>query len=134
MAQQYRRKATSVSLINYHLVWCPRYRRKVLDGPVQERLRVLVREALAEIDCGVVALEVMPDHVHLFATCAPTLAPCQIVFRVKGRSSRILRGEFPHLRRLRSLWTRSYFVGTAGNVSGDTIRHCIEMQNQREEA
>ena len=73
----------------------------------------------------------MADHVHLFLSCPPTLAPCQIVFRVKGRSSRKLRQEIPHLRRLPSLWTRSYFVGTAGNVSADTIRHYIEMQKQR---
>jgi putative transposase len=76
----------------------------------------------------------MDDHVHLFLRCPPTLAPCQMVFRVKGRSSRRLRQEFPSLRRLPSLWTRSYFVGTAGNVSTDTVRHYIEMQSQRERA
>ena len=135
-----RRKTTSVSLINYHFVWCPKYRRKVLNGPVKERLEALVRETLAELDCEVLALEVMPDHVHLFANCPPTLAPCQIIFRVKGRASRVLRQEFPHLRRLPPLWTRSYFVATAGNVSADTIWHYpstgsghrIEMQSQRE--
>jgi putative transposase len=72
----------------------------------------------------------MADHVHLFVNCPPTLAPCEIIFRVKGWSSRVLRQEFPHLPRLPLLWTRSYFVGTAGNVSSD--RHEIEMQNRRE--
>ena len=126
-----KRKTTSVSLINYHFVWCPKYRRQALGGPVKMRLETLIGQVAAELDCEILALEVMADHVHLFLSCPPTLAPCQIVFRVKGRSSRKLRQEFPHLRRLPSLWTRSYFVGTAGNVSADTIRHSIEMQKQR---
>lgn len=134
VAQEYRRKTTSVSLINYHFVWCPRYRRQVLGGPVKVRLETLVRETLAELDCEALALEVMADHVHLFANCPPTLAPCEIIFRVKGRSSRVLRQELPNLRRLPSLWTRSYFVATAGNVSADTTRHYIEAQNRREQA
>jgi putative transposase len=129
--REYKRKTTSVSLINCHFVWCPEYRRQVLDGPVKMRLETLIGQVAAELDCEILALEVMADHVHLFLSCPPTLAPCQIVFRVKGRSSRKLRQEFPHLRRLSSLWTRSYFVGTAGNVSADTIRHYIEMQKQR---
>jgi putative transposase len=73
------------------------------------------------LDCTVIALEIMPDHLHLFLSAPPTLAPNQIVRRIKGRSSRVLRQEFPHLRRLPSLWTRSYFVSTAGNVSSQTI-------------
>jgi putative transposase len=129
--REYKRKTTSVSLINYHFVWCPKYRRQVLGGPVKIRLETLIGQVAAELDCEILALEVMADHVHLFLSCPPTLAPCQIVFRVKGRSSRKLRQEFPHLRRLSSLWTRSYFVGPAGTVSADIIRHPLEMQNQR---
>jgi putative transposase len=140
--QECGRKATLVSLINYHSVWCPKYRRQVLGGAVKMRLETLIREVAVELDCEVLALEVMADHMHVFLSCPPILAPCQIVFRIKGRSSRKLRREFPHLRRLPSLWTRSYpstplrpgFVGTAGNVSADTIRHYIEMQKQRERA
>jgi putative transposase len=131
MAQAYRRKSTSVSLISYHFVWCPKYRRQVLGGPVKIRLETLIGQVAAELDCEIVALEMMADHGHLFLSCPPTLAPCQIVFRVKGRSSRKPRQEFPHLRRLSSLWTRFFFVGPAGNVSADTIRHSLEMQNQR---
>jgi len=131
VVQEYRRRTTSVSLINYHLIWCPKYRRQVLDGPVNERLETLIRETLAKLDCEALALEVMPDHVHLFVNCPPTLAPCQIMFHIKGRSARVLRQEFPHLRRLPTLWTRSCFVATAGNVSADTIRHYIEMQKRR---
>jgi len=134
MVQAYRRKTTSVSLINYHFVWCPKYRRKMLDGPVKTRLETLIREVAVDLDCTILALEVMADHVHLFLSCPPTLAPCQIVSRVKGHSSRKLRPEFLPLRRWPSLWTRSYLVGTAGNVSADTIRHYIATQNQRERA
>ena len=140
--QEFKHKTTSVSLINYHFVWRPKYRRQVLGGAVKMRLEALIREITADIDCEVLALEVLADHVHLFLSCPPTLAPCQIVFRVKGRSSRELRQEFSHLRRWPALWTRSYpstplrpgFVGTAANVSADTIRHYSELQNQRERA
>jgi putative transposase len=93
--QGYRHKTTSVSLINYHFVWCPRYRRQVLGGEVKRRLEMLIGEVAATLECEILALEVMADHVHLFLSCPPTLAPCQIVFRVKGRSSRRLRQEFP---------------------------------------
>jgi putative transposase len=131
MAQVYRHKTTSVSLINYHLIWCPKRRRRVLVNAVQVRLYGLIREVAAELDCTVLALEIMPDHVHLFLSAPPTLAPNQIVRRIKGRSSRVLRQEFPHLLRLPSLWTRSYFVSTAGHVSSQTIQRYIAEQRTR---
>jgi putative transposase len=131
MAQEYRHKTTSVSLINYHLIWCPKRRRRVLVNAVQVRLDGLIREVAAELDCTVLALEIMPDHLHLFLSAPPTLAPNQIVRRIKGRSSRVLRQEFPHLLRLPSLWTRSYFVSTAGHVSSQTIQRYIAEQRTR---
>jgi putative transposase len=131
MAQEYRHKTTSVSLINYHLIWCPKRRRRVLVNAVQVRLDGLIREVAAELDCTVLALEIMPDHLHLFLSAPPTLAPSQIVRRIKGRSSRVLRQEFPHLLRLPSLWTRAYFVSTAGHVSSQTIQRYIAEQRTR---
>jgi putative transposase len=131
MAQEYRHKTTSVSLINYHLIWCPKRRRRVLVNAVQVRLDGLIREVAAELDCTVLALEIMPDHLHPFLSAPPTLAPSQIVRRIKGRSSRALRQEFPHLLRLPSLWTRSYFVSTAGHVSSHTIQRYIAEQRTR---
>jgi putative transposase len=131
MAQEYRHETTSVSLINYHLIWCPKRRRRVLVNAVQVRLDALIREVAAELDCTVLALEIMPDHLHLFVSAPPTLAPNQIVRRIKGRSSRVLRQGFPHLLRLPSLWTRSYFVSTAGNVSSQTIQRYIAEQRTR---
>lgn len=131
MAQEYRHKTTSVSLINYHLIWCPKRRRRVLVNAVQVRLDGLIREVAAELDCTVLAVEIMPDHLHLFLSAPPTLAPHQIVRRIKGRSSRVLRQEFPHLLRLPSLWTRAYFVSTAGHVSSQTIQRYIAEQRTR---
>ena len=131
MERGYRHKKTSVSLINYHFIFCPKRRRKVLVGPVRERLITLINETATEIDCEVLALEVMPEHVHLFVSAPPDLAPNQIVGRFKGKSSRFLRLEYPYLRRLPSLWTRSYFVSTAGNVSRATIERYIAAQTTR---
>jgi putative transposase len=131
MNQDYRHTTTSVSLINYHLIFCPKRRRKVLVNAVKVRLDSILREVLTELDCTVLALEIMPDHLHLFVSAPPTLAPHQIVRRIKGRSSRLLRQEFPHLLRLPSLWTRSYFASTAGNVSSQTIQRYIAEQRTR---
>jgi putative transposase len=131
MPQEYRHTTTSVSLINYHLVWCPKRRRRVLVNAVQARLDAMIHEVAAELDCTVLALESIPDHLHLFISAPPTWAPQQLVRRIKGRSSRVLRQDFPHLRRLPSLWTRSYFVSTAGNVSSQAIHRYIAEQRTR---
>jgi putative transposase len=118
--------------ITYHLVWCPKYRRKVLGGLVGERLAELIQVKVAELNGEIVALEVQSDHIHLFAGFPPTLAVCQIMHRIKGSTSHTLRQEFPFLKsRLPSLWTRSYYVGTAGNISAETIRRYIEAQKGR---
>lgn len=115
--------------ITYHLLWCPEYRRAVLEGPIVERLIALMREHVLALSGEIVALVVRPDHVHLFAHFPPMLSPTQIMHRLKGVSSRALRAEFPTLRsRLPSLWTSSYYVGTAGQVSSETIRRYIEAQ------
>ena len=115
--------------INYHLVWCPKYRRPVLAGNVGARLAELLPEYVQELDGEVLDLVVMPDHVHLFASFPPTLAISQIMYRLKGLTSHQLRKEFPHLKsRLPSLWTRSYYVGTAGHVSAATIKRYIDEQ------
>lgn len=131
MEEKYRYKHTSVSLINYHFVWCSRYRRKVLVGEVEARLKELIKEVAQKLDLEILALEIMPDHLHLFVNAPPDLAPHDIVARIKGVSSHHLRREFEHIARMSSMWTRSYFVSTAGNVSSDTIRRYIEMQKKR---
>lgn len=115
--------------INYHFVWCPKYRRPVLTGAVADRLIELLHQVTSELDGEILELVVRTDHVHLFASYPPTIAPYQIMHRLKGASSRRLRQEFPSLKsRLPSLWTRSYYCGTAGAVSSETIRKYIEAQ------
>ncbi len=131
MKQMYRRKETCVFLVNYHLVFCPKRRRRILVGAVKTRLEEIIHETAPEIECEVLALEVMPDHVHLFVSAVPQYAPNEIVGRFKGKSARLIRQEFPLLKRMPSLWTRSYFVSTAGNVSTETIKRYIEEQQTR---
>ncbi|MFB5678133.1 IS200/IS605 family transposase [Paenibacillus terreus] len=131
MEQEYRRTKTTVSLINYHFVFCPRYRRKVLVSQVEARFKELVQELCQENDWCMVAMEVMPDHVHLFLNVLPTDSPADIMAKLKGVTSRLLRQEFKHLKHLPSLWTRSYFVSTAGNVSSETIKRYVEEQKTR---
>jgi putative transposase len=115
--------------INYHFVFCPKYRRAVLTGVVSDRLVEILPQIAADLDGHIIELVVRPDHVHMFASFPPTLAPAQIMHRIKGASSHALREEFPFLKsRLPSLWTHSYYCGTAGNVSSETIRKYIEAQ------
>lgn len=132
MAQPYRRSETAVYLLNYHLIWCPKRRRKILGGSIAERLEQLLRETAAELGCEVIELAIQPDHLHFFVSAPPDIAPNQIVARFKGKSSRILRQEFPYLLRMPSLWTRSYFVSTAGNVSSEAVREYIAAQSTRD--
>jgi len=117
----------AVYQITYHLVWCPKYRRAVLEGPVADRLIALLHALVPSLDGELVELVVRPDHVHLFAHFPPVLSPTQIAHRLKGATSHALRSEFPSLKsRLPSLWTHSTYVGTAGAVSSETIRRYIE--------
>lgn len=131
MGQDYRRTQTTVSLINYHFVFCPRYRRKVLVRQVEVRFKELVEQLCKEQDWLIVAMEVMPDHVHLFLNGLPTDSPSDMMAKVKGVTSRRLRQEFKHLAHLPSLWTRSFFVSTAGNVSSETVKRYVEEQKTR---
>ncbi|MFF5994091.1 IS200/IS605 family transposase [Lysinibacillus sp. KU-BSD001] len=132
MLNEYRRTKTTVSLINYHFVFCPRYRRKIfLNSKVEERFKTLVQEICEELEIEVIAMECDKDHVHLFLNTLPTFSPTDIMAKIKGVTSKKLREEFPHLQHLPSLWTRSYFVSTAGNVSSETIRRYVENQKTR---
>ncbi len=130
---RYRKTAGSVSAINYHLVWCVKYRKKFLTGKVALRLKQLLKEKAKELECEIVAIEVMPDHVHLFVAALPIHAPQHLANQFKGYTSRILRQEFLFLRtRIPSLWSRSYYCGTAGQMSAETIQKYIESQKGRE--
>ncbi|WP_286883605.1 IS200/IS605 family transposase [Aneurinibacillus sp. UBA3580] len=129
---EYRRTHTTISLIKYHFVFYPRYRRKLfLRSDVEERFKQLVKEICEELEIVIVALECDKDHTHMFLHALPHLSPSNIMAKIKGVTSKKLREEFPHLRHLPSLWTRSYFVSTAGNVSSETIKRYVEQQKTR---
>ena len=126
---QYAKNSSAVFSLKYHLVWCPKYRRPVLEGAIEKRLREVLEDVRAEHEWTIHALEVMPDHVHLFIESDPIYSVAEIVSRLKGASSRILRSEFPALRsRLPTLWSRSYYAGTVGAVSDAVVRRYIESQ------
>lgn len=126
---QYAKNSGAVFSLKYHLVWCPKYRRPVLEGAIVERLREVLESVRAEHGWTIRVLEVMPDHVHLFIESDPIYSVAEIVNRLKGASSRNLRSEFPALRsRLPTLWSRSYYAGTVGAVSDAVVRRYIESQ------
>jgi putative transposase len=110
-------------------VWIPKYRRKILVGRIAVRLSELLHLKAEELGGEILNLAVQPDHVHMFCSFPPTIAPYQIMYRLKGFTAHELRQEFPELKsRLPNLWTRSYYIGTAGNVSAETIQRYIEAQ------
>jgi putative transposase len=113
----------------YHVVWCPKYRRKVLVDGVDTRLKAIVAEVCTARDADILALEVMPHYVHLLVECDPQFGIHRLVKLIKGRSSAQLRSEFPILkRRLPSLWTNSYFVSTLGGTPLAIIKQYIDAQ------
>lgn len=129
---RYATNAGAVFSLKYHLVWCPKYRRSVLVHPIDARLKALIVEIATEYGMTVHSMEVMPDHVHLFVESDPTRSVAEVVNRIKGRTSRVLRQEFASLRsRLPTLWSRSYYAGTVGAVSDAVVRRYIEAQKGR---
>jgi putative transposase len=113
----------------FHVVWCPKYRRKVIGGAMDVRLKEIIREVCAERDAPIVELETMPDHVHLLVSCDPQYGIHRLVKQIKGRSSRLLRDEFPYLKsRMPTLWTNSYFVATVGGATLEVVKRYVENQ------
>ena len=113
----------------YRVVFCPKYRRKVLTAPLDERLKIILSEQIERWRQELIEMEVMPDHVHLLVGCDPQFGMHRLVKLLKGYSSHALRAEFPALkRRLPSLWTNSYFVSTVGGVTLETLKGYVENQ------
>ena len=113
----------------YHVVWCPKYRRRVIGGRLEDRLKQIIRDVCDERDAHIVELETMPDHVHLLVTVDPQFGIHRLVKQIKGRSSRVLRAEFPALKsRLPTLWTNSYFVATVGGATLEVVKRYVENQ------
>jgi putative transposase len=127
-----RHTSGGVSNLNYHLVWCPKYRIPVLVEEVATDLDGLVRQKAAELEVEVKHLVVKPDHVHLFVKAPPEISPAKLAHQFKSYTSRVLRERYGHLRsRMPSLWSRSYYVGAAGHVSDKTIANYIAAQETR---
>lgn len=132
MLNDYNRTATTVSLINYHFVFCPKYRRKIFLIPdVEQDFKELTQQICDKLSIEILAMECHIDHVHLFLKCWPTQSPAEVMKNIKGASSHALRDKYPQLSGMSSLWTRSYFVSTAGNVSSETIKWYVDTQKTR---
>ena len=115
----------------YHVVWCPKYRRKVLINGVDARLKEIIHQSATEQRVGVIELEVMPDHVHLLCEIDPQYGVHKFIKLIKGRSSRLLRQEFKTLKtRIPTLWTNSYFIATVGGAPLTVIKQHIENQKK----
>jgi putative transposase len=126
---EYQRDEHRVHLIVYHLIWCPKRRKPILTGTIKDRLIELVQQKCAEKGWDIRELAVQPDHVHVFVRVWPTDSAADVIKEIKGVTSFHLRREFaPILSKLPSLWTRSYFASTSGNVSAETIARYIEAQ------
>lgn len=129
MDERYRTNTGAMYSLKYHFVWCPKYRYKVLIDKVEKRLRQLLQEKAKERQWQILALEIMPDHVHIFIECDTSDAPAFIANQLKGFTSRFLRKEFAHLSsRMPCMWSRSYYVGSVGTVSEKTVKKYIENQ------
>lgn len=126
---KYKNNLNVVYSCKYHVVWCPKYRRKVLVDKVAIRLKELVQSICIERNFDLIEMEVMPDHVHLLIEVDPQFGIHKAVKLIKGTTSRVLRQEFPWLRsRILSLWTNSYFVSTVGGAPLSVIKQYIENQ------
>ena len=129
METVYRSNKNIVFACRYHVVWCPKYRRKVLVSDVAERLKTLIVEVCNELGIVIIGIEIMPDHVHLLVDVDPQFGIHKAIKNIKGTTSRALRREFKSLTtKLPTLWTNSYFVATVGNPSLDVVKQYIEEQ------
>jgi putative transposase len=118
--------------LGYHIIWCSKYRRKVISNNIELRLKQLLLEKANELDIIIEYLEVMPDHVHLFVKSNPVDSPHFIVQQLKGYTSSVLRKEFKELKsKLPTLWTRSYYVESVGYMSEDTVKTYILNQKNK---
>lgn len=125
---EYQRDEHRIHLIVYHLIWCPKRRKRVLVGSVAAELDRLIRVKCEQQGWAILHLAIQPDHVHLFVRVFPANAASEVVKHLKGFTSHELRIAFPGLKTMPSMWTRSFFASTAGHVSAATIQYYIEAQ------
>lgn len=129
MSKQYKSSSHLIFSCQYHVIFCPKYRRKVLTTDIQIRLKEIFNNVANQYDFDIVEMEIMDDHVHLLINCNPRFGIMACIHKLKGASSNILREEFPILKRkISTLWTRSAFISTVGSVSLDVVKEYIENQ------
>jgi len=130
---EYKTNNNVVYSCKYHVVWCPKYRRKVLQGLIAERLKELIIQKCSEINVDIIEMEIMPDHVHLLVEVDPQYGINKAIRTIKGFTSHTLRKEFKELTtRLPTLWTNAYFVSTIGGAPLNVIKQYIENQKTSE--
>ena len=126
---QYKSNRNVVYSCKYHVIWCPKYRRGVLVGDIETRLRSIIQVCCNETSSEIIQLEIMPDHVHLLVEVDPQYGIHKLIKTIKGRSSRIIRSEFRAIKsRLPTLWSNSYFVSTVGGAPLEVIKQYVETQ------
>ena len=132
---EYKSNNNIVYSCKYHVVFCPKYRRKVLVNGVDTRLKELIKSICEDIQVEIIEMEIMPDHVHLLLEVDPQFGVHKAVKTIKGASSKILRSEFPWLKtRIPTLWTNSYFCSTVGGTPEALVKQYIESQTNSQRA
>lgn len=127
--RKYKSNNNVVYSCKYHVVFCPKYRRKILIGEVENRLKEIIYEVCDKYSIDLIEMEIMPDHVHLLIEVDPQFGVHKAIKQIKGTSSRILRKEFHHLTtKIPTLWTNSYFISTVGGAPLDIVKQYIESQ------
>lgn len=126
---KYRYGSHTVYNIEYHFVWVTKYRYKVLGGEIAERVRELVRQTCEAFEIRIISGVVSRDHVHILVSAPPTLAPSEIMRRVKRRSAKRLFEEYPHIKKRywgKHFWARGYFCATVGQMTEEMIKSYLE--------
>lgn len=134
MKPKYKHSTHSVYNIGYHMIWCTKYRKKLIYEEIETCLKRLVRSKCRSLRIRVGQRETMPDHMHIFVVVRQVSEPSRLVAQLKGYTSRELLRLFPRLRRrwgAHVLWSKSYFCESVGHISQDTVQRYIEMQKQR---
>ncbi len=130
--KEYNNDFNIVFSCQYHVVFCPKYRRRVLINGIDLRLKELILEKQNDYKYKIIDMEIMPDHVHLIINSNPKIGIYNQIVKIKGYTSNILRSEFPKLKsQLPSMWTRSLFISTVGDISLETLKKYIDMQKNK---
>ena len=131
MVYNYKVAKHSVYNINYHLVFCPKRRKSVLVDDIVLDLEQLFTDLMVTMGCKIEQLSIEPDHVHLFISAPPNISPHLIIKNLKGNTSKFLRDKYPQLKKLPTMWSRSYYIGTVGFVSESVVKNYIANQKSK---